>query len=195
MASNPLEPLPYRLVLGSGSPRRKEILSQLNVPFEIRVIPIDEQMDFTLPPHRVAEDLAVRKANAHQLMSEELLITADTVVHLDGHFLDKPRDRSEAISGLMRLQGRDHDVYTGVALTTTAEQRVLHGHTRVYFREMKEEEVAYYVDRDQPFDKAGGYGAQDWLGYTGVSRLDGTFYNVMGLPIDLVYQELLTFIS
>jgi len=195
MASNPLSNLPYRLILGSGSPRRKEILAQLDVPFEIRVIPIDEEMNFTLPPHRVAEDLAVRKADAHPLKPEELLLTADTVVHLEGEFLEKPASRTEAIQGLMKLQGRDHDVYTGVALTTTEDQRVFHGYTRVSFRTMTKEEVAFYVDRDEPFDKAGGYGAQDWLGYTGVSSLQGTFYNVMGLPIDRVYQELLTFIS
>lgn len=193
MVSNPLQPFPYRLILGSGSPRRKELLEKLDLPYEIRVLPIEEHINLNLKPWEVAEDLAKRKAEIHELAPDELLLTADTVVYYNGHFLEKPADRAEAIASLIQLQGHTHDVFTGVALTTADKQRVFHGHTRVTFRALSQAEIEFYIDRDAPFDKAGGYGAQDWLGLTGVSKMEGTFYNVMGLPIDLVYQELLTF--
>ena len=193
MVSNPLEPFPYRLILGSGSPRRKELLEKLDIPYEIRVLPIEEHINLNLKPWEVAEDLAQRKAEIHEVAPDELLLTADTVVYYNGHFLEKPADRAEAIASLTQLQGHTHDVFTGVALTTADKQRVFHGHTRVTFRALSQAEIEFYIDRDAPFDKAGGYGAQDWLGLTGVSKIEGTFYNVMGLPIDLVYQELLTF--
>ncbi|MDE7074496.1 MAG: Maf family nucleotide pyrophosphatase, partial [Odoribacter sp.] len=128
-----------------------------------------------------------------ELQADELLITADTVVCIGGEILGKPAGRKEAVKMLQRLSGNRHTVVTGVSLTTATSQRTFSVQTEVYFKELTEEEITYYVDTYQPFDKAGAYGIQEWIGYIGITRIDGSFYNVMGLPVQRLYEELQKF--
>ena len=185
------------LLLASNSPRRKQLLADLGLPFEVRLREVDE----TFPPHlrraEVAEYLAARKAAAYapDLAHNELLITADTIVCLDDDVLNKPADAAEATAMLTRLQGRTHEVYTGVCLLAGAagptQQKVVFSDcARVTFRALTPAEIAYYIARCQPYDKAGAYGAQDWLGLAAITRLEGSYFTVMGLPTHRVWAEL-----
>ena len=160
--------------------------------FEVRLKPVPEVFPRELAPVEVPAYLARLKAVAFagELAPGEMLITADTVVCIREKIVGKPRDRQEAIDMLMELSGNCHLVVTGVCITTIARQVSFDARTLVYFRRLKEEEVTYYVDRYRPFDKAGAYGIQEWIGYTGVERVEGSFYNVMGLPVQKLYQAL-----
>lgn len=187
----------YRIVLASNSPRRKELLKGLGFDFEIRVIPdIDESYPEDLPPEEVPCFLARKKANAYvaTMKADELVITADTVVILDGNILEKPKDRNDAIRMLHRLSGRKHNVVTGVVLNSHEASREFAVMSTVDFAELTDDEITYYVDRFKPFDKAGAYGIQEWIGYIGVRGIEGSFYNVMGLPVQKLYQELKEYI-
>ncbi|MBW3128230.1 Maf family nucleotide pyrophosphatase [Hymenobacter profundi] len=182
-----------RLLLASNSPRRRQLLTELGLPYEIRLKEVDEEF----PPHlqraAVAEFLAARKAAAYreELAENEVILTADTIVCLDEDVLNKPADTAEAIQMLTRLQGRTHDVFTGVCLLTgDGRQVVFSDQTRVTFRPLSSAEIEFYVQRYQPLDKAGAYGAQDWIGMVGVTRLEGSYFNVMGLPVHRVWAEL-----
>lgn len=186
----------YKVVLASNSPRRKELLGGLGIPFEVRIIPgIDESYPEALPAHEIPVYVARKKAEAYlaALQANELLITADTVVHIDGRILGKPRDQEEAIRMLQTLSGRTHEVITGVCLVTRKKWKELSVVSKVRFATLDTEEILYYTDRFHPFDKAGAYGIQEWIGYIGVESISGSFYNVMGLPIQRVYQELKRF--
>ncbi|MBO3269733.1 Maf family nucleotide pyrophosphatase [Hymenobacter defluvii] len=181
------------LLLASNSPRRRQLLTELGLPYEIRLKEVDE--DF--PPHlqraAVAEFLAARKVAAYreELAGNEVILTADTIVCLDEDVLNKPADAAEAIQMLTRLQGRTHDVFTGVCLLTgDGRQVVFSDQTRVTFRPLSLAEIEFYVKHYQPLDKAGAYGAQDWIGMVGVTRLEGSYFNVMGLPVHRVWAEL-----
>ncbi|MDR2774670.1 MAG: Maf-like protein [Tannerella sp.] len=183
----------YKIILASNSPRRKELLKGLDMDFEVRVISdIDETFPQDTPPDEVPAYLARKKADAYlaTMKPDELIITADTVVVLDGDILEKPADREDAIRMLRRLSGRKHQVITAVALTTVAERTGFSVISTVDFDVLADEEIEYYVDRYDPFDKAGAYGIQEWIGYIGVRSIEGSFYNIMGLPIQRLYREL-----
>lgn len=184
---------PYRWILGSQSPRRKELLATLGHPFEIRTIEgHSEAYPDTLPLEEVPLYLSQLKAEQllPTLQADELLITADTVVLLDGQILGKPHDLDDARRMLHRLSGRQHKVVSGVSLSTIDWQISFSSHTLVTFAQLTDSEIDHYVARYQPLDKAGAYGIQEWIGYIGVSHIEGSFYNVMGLPVHRLYRVL-----
>ena len=181
------------LILASNSPRRKELLAGLGYPYEVRVLSdIDESYPADLRGSDVAAYISRAKANAYaQTMTEdELIITADTIVCLDEQVLGKPADEAEAIAMLRCLSGRTHQVYTGVTLTTKSEQRSFVSRSDVTFAALTDEEIQHYVTHYRPMDKAGAYGIQEWIGYIGVERIEGSYFNVMGLPVQRLYTEL-----
>lgn len=186
----------YRIILASNSPRRKELLEGMGLKFEVRVLPnVDESYPDTLYGRELPLYLARKKARAYMssLSSDELLITADTVVHIgDEIILGKPKSHSEAKHMLRMLSDKTHEVTTGVALTTTAFQRDICETSHVTFAQLSEEEIEYYVSNFRPTDKAGAYGIQEWLGYIGVEKIVGSYFNVMGLPVHRVYRELVS---
>ncbi|MDR1675858.1 MAG: Maf-like protein [Tannerella sp.] len=191
-----LEDITRHIILASRSPRRRELLGGLGLDFEVRVIPgIDESYPDGLPPAEIPRFIARKKADAYRpdMKENELVITADTVVILDNEVLEKPRDRDDAICMLHRLAGRTHEVVTGVVLTVRNRQSVFSVTSEVDFATLTDEEIRYYVDTFQPYDKAGAYGIQEWIGYIGVQAIRGSFYNVMGLPVQRLYQELKKF--
>jgi len=183
-----------RLILASGSPRRRQLLTDLGVPFTVRLREVDESFPPTLRRGEVAEYLARHKAEAYraELAPDELLLTADTIVCLGDDVLNKPADAAEARQMLGRLQGRAHQVYTGVCLLPGDGRPpvVFADETTVHFRPLSAADIAFYVDAYQPLDKAGAYGAQDWLGLVGIERLEGSYFNVMGLPTHQVWPAL-----
>ncbi|MEY8488392.1 Maf-like protein [Parabacteroides sp. ASD2025] len=186
----------YKIVLGSNSPRRRELLAGLDIDFEVQVIPgIDESFPDTLPAFDVPVYIARKKAEAYipSMPADELLITADTIVWTFGEILGKPKDREDAIAMLRKLSGRVHEVITGVCITTKEKTISFSASSAVSFARLDEEEIVYYVDKYRPFDKAGSYGIQEWIGYVAVEAINGSFYNVMGLPVRLLYQELKKF--
>lgn len=181
----------YKIILASNSPRRKELLAGLGIPFEIKLIPgIEEGYPADLPIHEIPQYISAEKAAAYSIAEDELLITADTVVVLGEHILGKPADAEEAKKMLRELSGKTHLVITGVCLTTCRKQRKFSVSTKVTFKNLTEEEIDFYVSRYQPFDKAGAYGIQEWIGYIGVTDLEGSYFNVMGLPVQRIYEEL-----
>ena len=183
----------YKLILASNSHRRKELLAGLGVPFEVRVLQdIDEHYPENLPVNEVARYIAKEKADAYRriVAADELIITADTVVIVGDEILGKPMDEADAVRMLRLLSGRTHQVTTGVCLLTAEKERCFDVTTDVTFKTLTDEEIHYYVNRYRPFDKAGAYGIQEWIGYIGVTGLNGSYYNVMGLPVQRIYQEL-----
>lgn len=182
-----------KLLLASKSPRRRELLSQLGYPIEFIDINVDEQLASPLPAERVAEYLACRKADAYpidMLDDGDVLVTADTVVVHRGNILGKPRDRQNAIQILHELSGESHTVYTGVCLRSRTASDAFTESTTVHFNKLRDEDIAYYVDHYQPFDKAGAYGIQEWIGLIGIGAIEGCYYNVMGLPVATLYDRL-----
>jgi septum formation protein len=187
----PSTPPSLRLILASNSPRRRQLLTDLGLRYEIRLQEVDESYPPALHRAEVAEYLAAHKAEAYRagLASDEVVLTADTIVCLDDDVLNKPADEAEARAMLTRLQGRAHDVYTGVCLLGGDGQRtVFSDQTRVYFRALTAAEIEFYVRTYKPL--AGAYGAQDWLGMVAVTRLEGSYFNVMGLPVHRMWEEL-----
>ena len=186
----------YHIILGSNSPRRRELLAGLDLDFEVKVIPgLEEHYPPTLQPEEIPVFLARQKAEAYipTLSDKTLLITADTIVWNQNKVIGKPKDREDAIQMLQSLSGHEHHVVTGVCLTTTEKQKAFSVVSTVKFAALTDEEISYYVDKYHPFDKAGAYGIQEWIGYIGVESINGSFYNVMGLPIQRLYQELKKF--
>lgn len=183
---------PWRLILASASPRRRQLLQGLDLPVEITSVEVDETPPPGMPEDQVAEHLARMKAEAWNgsLASDQVLITADTTVLIDGHLLNKPADDADARRMLALLAGRSHRVITGVCLRTARGMSSFADTAVVHFRALTADEIAYYVARHQPLDKAGAYGVQDWIGYTAVDRIEGSFYTVMGLPMHRVYTAL-----
>lgn len=191
---------PWRLILASASPRRRQLLLGLDLPVEITSVDVDETPPPGMADEHVAEHLAVKKAEAWpgSLATDQVLVTADTTVLIDGHpgshpgasLLNKPTDAADARRMLALLSGRAHRVITGVCLRTATRTVSFADVAVVLFRALDEHEIAYYVDRYKPLDKAGAYGVQDWIGYTAVERIEGSFYTVMGLPMHRVYEEL-----
>lgn len=184
----------FNVVLASNSPRRKELMSGLGVDYVVKTLPdVDESYPDTLRGEEIPAYISREKADAYQSMIEpdELLITADTIVWLDGEVLGKPKDREDAIRMLRKLSGASHQVITGVCLTTKEWQKCFTATTDVTFASLTEEEIVYYVDKYAPMDKAGAYGVQEWIGFIGVESISGSYFNVMGLPIQKLYKELL----
>lgn len=183
----------YKVILASNSPRRKELLAGLGVEYEVRTLPdVDESYPETLQGAEIPLYISRKKADAYRELMQpgELMITADTIVWLDGKVLGKPADREEAMRMLRDMSGRTHEVFTGVCITTLEWQRSFAAETEVRFSDLSEAEIAYYVDKYQPMDKAGAYGVQEWIGFIGVENIAGSYYNIMGLPVQRLYREL-----
>lgn len=188
-----IETLKYKLILASNSPRRRELLGGLGFDFEVRVLPgIDESHPADLQGGDIPLYISKEKANAYigQLRDDELLITADTIVWLDGEVLEKPKDEADACLMLHKLSGKTHQVFTGVCLTTTEKQFAFSCRSDVTFCQLSDDEINYYVQHYRPLDKAGAYGVQEWIGYVGVERIEGSFFNVVGLPVQRLYKAL-----
>ena len=186
----------YRIILASNSPRRKELLAGLGVDYEVRTLPdVDESYPETLQGADIPLFISKIKADAYKtlLQPDELMITADTIVWMDGMVLGKPRNRFGAIEMLRQLSGHTHQVFTGVTITTATRQHSFSVGTEVRFANLTDEEIVYYVDTYQPMDKAGAYGVQEWIGYIGVENISGSYFNVMGLPVQRLYTELKNF--
>ncbi len=183
----------YHIILASKSPRRRELLQMLDVPFEVKTKDgIVETYPATLPAVEVAEYLSrlKGKAYAEDIRSNEMVITADTVVVLDGNIFGKPKSEDDAVAMLMQLQGKTHTVVTGVTITTKDKMESFSTSTDVTFAPLEEDEARWYVKKYKPLDKAGAYGIQEWIGCAAVARIDGSFYNVMGLPLHHLYRRL-----
>ena len=187
---------PYRLILASPSPRRRELLAGSGLDFQLAErFECDESYP-AMPLTDVAEYLSRKKSDAYpvELAEADILLTADTVVIACGEILGKPHSRDEAIAMLQTLSGSTHEVATGVTLRTSTKSHSFTSISKVRFRPLSREEIEYYVDNYHPMDKAGSYGIQEWIGYVGIEHIDGSFYNVMGLPIQRLYCELERFI-
>ncbi len=182
----------HPLVLASGSPRRQQLLAEAGFEFEVLVRPVDEIIPDDLHPRAVAVLISENKAKAYtDLPSEKVIVTADTVVVVGEKILGKPADSAEARAMLLLLSGKTHQVMTGVTLLHEGKFKSFVEESQVTFRELTEAEIAYYINRDRPFDKAGAYGIQEWIGMVGITRIEGDYYNVMGLPMSRLYQELM----
>ena len=188
-----LNNLPYNIILGSQSPRRQELLHGLDVNFTVNVIAgLEENYPATLQGEDIPMFLAQQKAEAYlnSLTPKDMLITADTIVWLDGVVYGKPKDEADAKKMLRALSGKTHDVITGVCVTTTERQETFAAVSKVTFASFSDDEINYYIEKYRPMDKAGSYGVQEWIGYIGVEHIDGSFYNVMGLPVQRLYTLL-----
>ena len=188
----------YNVVLASASPRRRELLSATGIEYRLaQKFECEESYPATLPAEEVAPYLSALKSHAypHALAHNELLITADTVVILGGDVLGKPKDEADARAILRRLSGNDHYVVTGVTLRMQHSERTFASRSRVRFAELTDEQIDHYVKTYKPMDKAGAYGIQEWIGYVGIEELEGSFYNVMGLPVQRLCRELEAFIE
>ena len=179
-----------KVVLASKSPRRQELLKGLDIPFEVRTQDVPEEYSDDLQPFEVAEFLAELKAKAFDIGENEIIITSDTIVVLDGHIIEKPADREHAISMVKRLSGKQHKVITAVSIRDQHRAVTFHDICAVTFKELSDEEVEWYIDKYQPYDKAGSYGVQEWIGYVAVTRMEGSYFTVMGFPVHRVYDAL-----
>lgn len=181
----------FNIILGSQSPRRKELLSGLDLEFTTKVIPgLEESYPNTLKGEEIPIYLAEQKANAYDLKNNDLLITADTIVWLNDKVYGKPINEEDAKNMLRALSGQTHDVITGVCVRTNKTNISFASTTKVTFATLSEEEINHYINKYHPMDKAGSYGVQEWIGYIGVEHIEGSYYNVMGLPIQRLYQTL-----
>lgn len=180
-----------KIILASNSPRRKELLKQLGLDFEVRVMKgIDETYPSELQSKDVAEYIASKKSSAYSISSDELLLTADTVVVVGEDILGKPHDREDACRMLREISGKTHHVITGVCIRTDSKQSRFSVSTDVRFKKLSDDEIDFYIGHFKPYDKAGAYGIQEWIGLVGVESISGSFYNVMGLPVQRIYEEL-----
>jgi septum formation protein len=186
----------FRLILASQSPRRQYLLKELGLNFEIMTTNVSEQYPENLTHEQIAVYLAEKKADSFdtsRLDTKALIISADTIVCIENEILGKPANYKEAVGMLIKLSGKKHEVITAVCLKTKSKRRTFSVISSVYFKELSMEEIDYYIENFQPFDKAGGYGIQEWIGYIGISKIEGSFFNIMGLPVKEFYEELLKF--
>jgi septum formation protein len=190
-----LKEFPYKLILGSASPRRQELLKSLGFEFITKPINANEDFSSELKAQEIPIYLAEKKANAYPdpLKENEILITSDTIVWCEGKVLNKPADFAEGKIMLELLSGKMHEVFTSVCLKSKNKQITFYDASKVFFKKLKNEEIEYYLNNYSPYDKAGGYGVQDWIGYIGIDKIEGSFYNVMGLPVKHLYEELVKF--
>ena len=183
----------YRIILASASPRRRELLAGLDVDFVVRTLPdVDESFPADLQGGDIPLYISKKKADAYRpvMADDELVITADTIVWLDGAALGKPVDEADARRMLRSMSGKTHSVFTGVTITTKEEQRCFVAQSDVTFANLTDDEIEYYVNKYKPMDKAGSYGVQEWIGYIGITGINGSYFNVMGLPVQRLYCEL-----
>jgi septum formation protein len=183
----------YKIVLCSNSPRRKELLKGLGLNFQTRIIDgIDESYDKSLPGEDIAKMISEKKAESYKatMYSDELIITADTIVYVDGEVLGKPQNKIDAARMLKMISGKCHDVITGVCLLTSNKRISFSVKTKVSFAQITDDEISFYIENYKPYDKAGAYGIQEWIGYIGVDSIQGSYFNVMGLPVQRLYSEL-----
>lgn len=179
-----------KLLLASNSPRRKELLTSLGYEFDIIKIEIDESYPETIETEKIAEYISSKKAKSHSVNPNEIIITADTIVALENQILQKPKNEIEAFEMLKQLSNKTHQVYTAFTIKTDKEQTSKTSKTDVTFSELSDDEINYYIKQYKPFDKAGSYGIQEWIGMAKIKSINGSFYSVMGLPVDLLYEEL-----
>jgi len=185
----------YNIILASGSPRRKELLKGLEIPFTIQTKDVNEIYPENLKEAAITEYLAKLKADAFGNIDDKtLIITADTIVWLDDKPLMKPTDFDDAVKILTELSGKMHWVYTSVCIRTQKAEKIFSETTKVYFDPLTSDEIHYYIEQYKPYDKAGAYGAQDWIGYVAIHKIEGSYFNVMGLPVHRLYREMLNFI-
>lgn len=183
----------YKIILASASPRRRELLTGLDLDFVVKSLPdVDESFPDTLVGGEIPLYISKKKADVYRpsMGDDELVITADTIVWLDGKALGKPVDEADARRMLHNMSGKTHAVFTGVTITTKAEQRSFVAQSNVSFAVLADDEVDYYIQKYKPMDKAGAYGAQEWIGYIGMENIEGSYFNVMGLPVQRLYSEL-----
>ena len=185
----------YNYILASKSPRRKQLLQSLGIEFQVIIKEVEEKYSDTLKKEEIPVFLAKLKAQPFlkDIGKKDLVITADTIVWLNGNVLGKPGDDSEAFQMLRNLSGNEHQVISGVCLTSQNKEMSFFSTSNVYFKELTTEEIEYYISQFKPFDKAGAYGIQEWIGRIGISHIEGSFYNVMGLPIQKLYEEVQKF--
>lgn len=185
----------YKIVLASGSPRRQQFLRELNVDFEVRLKEVDEIYPDTLQGSEITDYLAELKATAldESLSDNEILITSDTIVWHENKALGKPKDKIDAFNMIKSLSGKTHEVITSVCIKNAKKSETFNETTRVTFNSLTDEEIAYYLEEYKPYDKAGSYGIQEWIGLVAIARIEGSYANVVGMPVDKVYQHLSKF--
>ncbi|MCB0632189.1 MAG: septum formation protein Maf, partial [Lewinella sp.] len=194
--STPKPALPWmdrEIILASKSPRRQQLLTAAGIPFRIETNEVEEDFPEDMPVEQVAAFLARKKAQAAKdfIKNREVVLAADSIVILDDQIFGKPENRDHAIEILHELSGNIHQVITGVCLLSSDKERVFSGYSKVHFAPLTLEEIEYYIDTFQPYDKAGAYAIQEWIGLCKITRIEGTYTNIMGLPMELVYQELM----
>lgn len=183
-----------KILLASKSPRRQELLKGLGLSFEVVEIEVEETYPENLKREKITEFISAKKASAYEDLSEnEILITADTLVWLEGKVLGKPKHEEEAFEMIEKMSGKFHEVFTSVTLKSNLKSTTFSELTAVFFDEFEAEEIKYYLNEFKPFDKAGAYGIQEWLGFAKISKIEGCYYNVMGLPLNRIYKELMNF--
>ncbi len=180
----------YQIILASQSPRRQNLLGGLGIPFKVETIEVEENYPENLSGEEIPLYLAQKKANAYCIQKDTMLITADTIVWLYGCVLGKPANETEAKKMLEVLSGKTHKVITGVCIRTTEKIKTFSSVSKVHFAALNKDEIDFYIDKYKPYDKAGAYGVQEWIGYIGVEYIQGSFYNIMGLPVQKLYSEL-----
>ncbi|MFD0861803.1 Maf-like protein [Sungkyunkwania multivorans] len=187
----------HHLILASGSPRRQQFFKDLGLDFEIRLKPIKEEYPPRLRHYEISDYLAQLKSLPfkEELKTNDILVTSDTIVWHKDKALGKPRSAEEAFAMIRSLSGDTHEVITSVCFTTTTLEKTVNAITKVHFKELTDKEIQYYVDTFQPFDKAGAYGIQEWIGYIAVDKIEGSYFNVMGLPVHLVYKTLMSMVD
>lgn len=185
----------HNLILASKSPRRQYLMKELGLDFEVHTKEVDESFPENLKAQEIPLYLCQKKADAfdEELTDNTIVITADTIVWIDNQVLNKPENFDDAVRMLKLLSGKKHEVYTGVCLRSKNKTKTFYALTSVYFKELSQEEIEYYINNFNPYDKAGAYGAQEWIGYIAVEKIEGSYFNVMGLPVRELYEELLKF--
>ncbi|MFV0376928.1 MAG: Maf-like protein [Mangrovibacterium sp.] len=185
----------YKLILASASPRRQQLMRELGLEFEVRPADLEESFPEQLGMTAIPEYLAQLKADAmkNSMKPDEILITADTIVWKDDKVLGKPANHAEAFTMLKLLSGSQHQVITGMNIQSATKRISFHAVTEVWFEELSDEEINFYIEKYKPYDKAGAYGIQEWIGFVAIYKIEGSFYNVMGLPIHKLYQHLKAF--
>ncbi len=181
----------YNIILGSASPRRQLFFNELHINFTIQVKEVDEVYPAELQGSEITDYLADLKSKAFTNLKEnDLVITSDTIVWLENKALEKPNNEAEAFTMLKKISGKKHEVITSISLKSVHFQKIINDTTQVFFKELSEEEINYYIKNYQPFDKAGGYGIQEWIGFIAIEKIEGSYFNVMGLPVHKLYKEL-----
>lgn len=184
------------IILASGSPRRQQFFKDMDIPFSIQLKEIEEVYPNHLRAEAITDYLAALKADAFEatLQENDILVTSDTIVWLDGNALGKPKDRTDAVAMLQKLSNQTHEVITSVCLKSIAKTEIFHCVTKVTFTALTDEAIHYYLEKYEPFDKAGSYGIQDWIGLIGISKIEGSYTNVVGLPTELLFKKIITYV-